>query len=44
MLEWTQAGDGRRLPLVPYDDATREYAYGPAGGRRATPVGTSSMS
>jgi haloacid dehalogenase-like hydrolase len=31
MLEYTQAGDGARLMmLVHHDDATREYAYGPA--------------
>jgi hypothetical protein len=30
MLEWTEAGDGRRLMmLVHHDDAEREYAYGP---------------
>jgi hypothetical protein len=33
MLEWIQAGGGARLMmLVHHDDATREYAYGPAGG------------
>ncbi len=31
MLEYTKAGDGARLSmLVLHDDATREYAYGPA--------------
>ena len=31
MLEYTKAGDGARLAmLVLHDDATREYAYGPA--------------
>ena len=31
MLEYTGAGDGARLAmLVLHDDATREYAYGPA--------------
>ena len=41
MLEWTQAGDGARLMmLVHHDDATREYAYGPAGGLPDTHVGT----
>jgi len=41
MLEWTQAGEGRRLMmLVHHDDATREYAYGPAGGLPPTQVGT----
>lgn len=30
MLEWTQAGSGKRLMLlVHHDDAKREYAYGP---------------
>ena len=33
MLEYTKAGDGARLAmLVLHDDATREYAYGPAKG------------
>jgi phosphoglycolate phosphatase-like HAD superfamily hydrolase len=33
MLEYTKAGDGLRLAmLVLHDDATREYAYGPAQG------------
>lgn len=41
MLEWTQAGDGARLMmLVLHDDATREYAYGPARGLPDTHVGT----
>lgn len=41
MLEWTGAGDGARLKmLVHHDDATREYAYGPAGGLPGTTVGT----
>jgi len=41
MLQWTQAGAGARLMLlVHHDDATREYAYGPAGGLPATQVGT----
>jgi len=40
MLEWTTAGDGRRLGmLVLHDDATREYAYGPARGLPETPFG-----
>jgi len=31
MLEYTKAGDGVRLSMmVLHDDATREYAYGPA--------------
>jgi hypothetical protein len=41
MLEWAQAGDKARLMmLVLHDDATREYAYGPAAGLPATSVGT----
>jgi hypothetical protein len=41
MLEWTQAGNGARLMmLVLHDDATREYAYGPARGLPDTHVGT----
>jgi phosphoglycolate phosphatase-like HAD superfamily hydrolase len=41
MLEWTQAGDKARLMmLVLHNDATREYAYGPAAGLPATSVGT----
>jgi phosphoglycolate phosphatase-like HAD superfamily hydrolase len=41
MLEYTKAGDGARLAmLVFHDDATREYAYGPAKGLRASKVGT----
>ena len=41
MLEWTTAGDGRRLAmLVLHDDAEREYAYGPAQGLPDTKVGT----
>jgi phosphoserine phosphatase len=40
MLEYTQAGDGARLAMiVMHDDATREYAYGPAKGLPATKVG-----
>ena len=40
MLEYTQAGDGARLSmLVLHDDATREYAYGPAQGLPDTKVG-----
>jgi len=37
MLEWTQAGDGRRLMMLVYHD---DYAYGPSGGLPATQVGT----
>jgi hypothetical protein len=41
MLEYTKAGDGARLAmLVFHDDGTREYAYGPAKGLRASKVGT----
>jgi hypothetical protein len=41
MLEYAKAGDGARLSmLVQHDDATREYAYGPAQGLPATKVGT----
>jgi hypothetical protein len=41
MLEYTKAGDDARLSmLVLHDDATREYAYGPAQGLPDTKVGT----
>jgi phosphoglycolate phosphatase-like HAD superfamily hydrolase len=41
MLEYTKAGDGARLAmLVLHDDATREYAYGPAKGLPDTKFGT----
>jgi len=41
MLEYTKAGDGARLcMLVLHDDATREYAYGPALGLPDSKVGT----
>jgi phosphoglycolate phosphatase-like HAD superfamily hydrolase len=41
MLEYTKAGDGARVAmLVLHDDATREYAYGPAQGLPDTKVGT----
>ena len=40
MLEYAKAGDGARLAmLLLHDDATREYAYGPAHGLPATRVG-----
>ena len=40
MLEYTKAGSGLRLSmLVLHDDATREYAYGPATGLPDTKVG-----
>jgi hypothetical protein len=41
MLEYIGAGDGARLAmLVLHDDATREYAYGPAQGLPNSKVGT----
>ena len=41
MLEYTKAGDSARLSmLVLHDDATREYAYGPAQGLPDSKVGT----
>ncbi len=41
MLEYTKAGGGARLSmLVLHDDATREYAYGPALGLPDSKVGT----
>jgi phosphoglycolate phosphatase-like HAD superfamily hydrolase len=41
MLEYTKAGNGARLSmLVLHDDATREYAYGPAQGLPESKVGT----
>ncbi len=41
MLEYTKAGDGKRLcMIVLHDDAEREYAYGPAQGLPDTKVGT----
>jgi len=44
MLQWTTAGDGRRLGLlVLHDDAEREFAYGPAKGLPDTKVGTFSQ-
>jgi phosphoglycolate phosphatase-like HAD superfamily hydrolase len=40
MLEYTKAGDGARLSMIVlHDDATREYAYGPATGLPDTKVG-----
>ena len=40
MLEWTAAGTGARLKaMLLHDDATREYAYGPAAGLPDTKVG-----
>jgi hypothetical protein len=41
MLEHTKAGDGLRLAMIVlHDDATREYACGPAHGLPDTKVGT----
>ncbi|MFG1375007.1 HAD family hydrolase [Xanthobacter oligotrophicus] len=41
MLEYTRAGTGARLAmLVLHDDATREFAYGPAQGLPDSKVGT----
>jgi hypothetical protein len=41
MLEYAQAGGGASLEmLVLHDDATREYAYGPAQGLPDSKVGT----
>jgi phosphoglycolate phosphatase-like HAD superfamily hydrolase len=41
MLEYTKAGDGARLAMIVlHDDATREYAYGPAEKLPDTKVGT----
>ena len=41
MLEYTRSGDGTRLAmLVLHDDASREYAYGPALGLPDSKVGT----
>jgi phosphoglycolate phosphatase-like HAD superfamily hydrolase len=40
MLEWTTGGSGASLAmLVLHDDASREYAYGPAAGLPDTKVG-----
>ncbi len=42
MLEYTKAGDGAWLAMIVlHDDATREYAYGPAQGLPDTKVGSS---
>jgi len=41
MLEWTAAGSGVRLKmLLLHDDASREFAYGPAQGLPDTKVGS----
>jgi hypothetical protein len=40
MLEYTKAGERARLAMIVlHDDATREYAYGPAQGLPDTKVG-----
>ncbi len=40
MLEWTAAGNGKRLGmLVLHDDPVREYSYGPAQGLPDTSIG-----
>ncbi len=44
MLEYTTTGGGARLGmLVLHDDATREYAYGPAQGLPDSQIGTFSQ-
>jgi phosphoglycolate phosphatase-like HAD superfamily hydrolase len=44
MLEYTRAGKGARLAmLVLHDDATREYAYGPAQALPDTKIGSFSQ-
>ena len=44
MLEYVKAGTGARLSaVVLHDDATREYANGPAQGLPDTEVGTLSQ-
>jgi len=44
ILEYVKAGTGARLSVVlMHDDATREYAYGPAHGLPDTKVGTLSQ-
>jgi phosphoglycolate phosphatase-like HAD superfamily hydrolase len=44
MLDYTAAAGGSRfMALVFHDDATREYAYGPANGLADTKVGTFSQ-
>src|SRR5271154_5221522 len=44
ILEYTKAGAGARLSVVVmHDDATREYAYGPAQGLPDTTIGTLSQ-
>jgi hypothetical protein len=44
MLEYTTTGGGARLGmLLLHDDATREYAYGPAQGLPDSQIGTFSQ-
>ena len=44
MLEYVKAGSGVRLSAaVLHDDASREYAYGPAQGSPDSGVGTFSQ-
>ncbi len=41
MLEWATGTSGARLAMIVlHDDATREYAYGPAAGQPDSKVGT----
>jgi haloacid dehalogenase-like hydrolase len=41
MLEWATGGTGARLAMIVlHDDASREYAYGPAAGLPDSKVGT----
>jgi phosphoglycolate phosphatase-like HAD superfamily hydrolase len=41
MLEWATGSAGARLAMIVlHDDATREYAYGPADGQPESKVGT----
>jgi len=41
MLEWATGADGARLAMIVlHDDASREYAYGPATGLPDSKVGT----
>ena len=39
-FEWTAAAGARLKMLVLHDDASWEYAYGPANGLPETKVGT----
>lgn len=45
MLEWATGAPGARLAMIVlHDDATREYAYGPAAGQPDSHVGTFTQS